>query len=124
MLGPVISSRLGPVTRCEFEIKIVGDEAPFARLFHPLLDHGMARGDSLEHRLLSKLRPHITARCGQMRKAGQQVRLGHGCGSCGGCGLPLRSTVVRSSAKMRFSISMQRSCAVRILRSYSFNSGV
>ena len=53
------------------EVKIVCDEAPLARLFHPLFNHGMPRRHGLEHRLLDQMRTHIAPRCCQVRKTGQ-----------------------------------------------------
>ena len=63
------------------QVKIVGDEASLARLFHPLLDDGMPRRHSLQHGLLDQLGAHITPRCCQVRETCQQVRLGHGRGA-------------------------------------------
>ena len=72
-----MSSRLGP-SPVGVQIKIVGDEAAFARLLHPLLDDRMARGDGFDHGLIGETRAHVAARCGEMREVGQQIGFGDG----------------------------------------------
>ena len=58
-----------------------------------------------------------------MRKVRQQVGFGDSCGRSPDAARRFQHDLAQL-AKMRFSISMDRSCAVRILRSYSFSSGV
>ena len=76
MFGPVISSRLGP-SSAGIQINIVGNESPFARLLHPLLNHRVPRRDRFKHRLLDQSGPHISAQRGEMRKIRQQICLRH-----------------------------------------------
>ena len=67
-----------PIRPRRAQVEVVRDKPSLARLFHPLLDHRMAPGNRLDHRLFHKLRPHIAPPRRQVREVGQQVRLGHG----------------------------------------------
>ncbi len=62
--------------RSAAQIEIVGDEAAFARILHPLLDHRMAGSNSFKHRFLGQHGPHVAAQRGEMREVGQQIGLG------------------------------------------------
>ena len=110
MFGPVSRSSDGAVG---VEVEIVGDEAALAGILHQALDDRVAASDDFEYVAVVELRANIIPQRGEMREVREQIDFGDG-----GAGLADasggRRGDWRSSAKMRFSISMQRSCAVRI----------
>ena len=85
----------------------------------------MAGRDELEHgRICSTCGPHPAAQRGEVREAGEQVDLGDPPGRLAhpaGSGEQLAGAARRRCGARSRS---DRSCAVRILVSYSFSSGV